>query len=109
MTLVQGEIAIDGLFSGWIVVGIDVVELEWSLAVDLNDGLAAGHGEVMHFGIEEGEAAGGEGFGLVGIKLIAHANPEGAGDYRDVFAKRMPVRRDAIAVGHFQANRIVAA
>ena|SRR5689334_14157765 len=71
--------------SAWIVVGIDVVELQGRLTVDLNDGFSASHGEMVHVGIEKGETAGNERFHFASVELIAHADFECAGNDRDVF------------------------
>ena len=43
-----------------VVCRIDIVKLQWRVAVDLHDDFAGSHRVVMHVGIEIGEAAGGE-------------------------------------------------
>jgi len=52
--------------------------------VDLHNGFSAGHGVVVHVGIEKGKASGNECFHLVGIKVIAHTNFERPGNDCDV-------------------------
>jgi len=75
--------------------------------VDLHNGFSAGHGIVVHVGVEEGEAPGNESFHFAGVELIAHADFERPGNDRHVFPVRMPMGRDAEPIGHFQANREV--
>src|ERR1700722_3551288 len=72
------EIAIRLLLPAGIVLSIDVVELHWRYAMDLHDDLAACHGEVVHVGIEIGEAAGGKAHHAALIEAVAHANLEGS-------------------------------
>ena len=76
--------------------------------MDLHDRFSAGHGEVVHVGVEKGKAPGYERFHLVRLKLIAHAEFERPGNDRDVFSVRVKVGRDAEPVRHLQANREVA-
>jgi len=68
--------------------------------MDLDNGFSAGHGIVVHVGVEKREAPGDEHFHLVGIKLVAHANFERSGNDRDVFSVRVPVGRDAEPIRH---------
>ena len=60
-------------FAAGIVFRVDVVELERRLSMNLDDGLAASHGIVVHVGIKKRKAAGREGFHLVDLKLVTHA------------------------------------
>ena len=71
--------------SAWIVVGIDVVELQGRLTVDLHNGFSASHGEVVHVGIEKSKTPGDECFHLVGVELISHTDFECAGNDGHVF------------------------
>src|SRR5271165_796537 len=92
-----------------IIGRIDVVELQWGGAVDLDHNFSAGHGVVMHVGIQISETASWENSHLAFVKAISHANLEGPRDDRDVFPLRMPMRRDAISVRHLQTHGVVAA
>ena len=76
--------------------------------MNLNDCFSAGHGEVVHVGVEKGEASGSERFHLVGIKLVAHAEFECPRNDRDVFSVWVPMGGDSEPIGHLQADREVA-
>src|SRR5580704_19631045 len=78
-----------------VVVGIDIVELQGRLAVDLYDGLSASHREVVHVGVEKRKTPSGERGHLVGFEFIAHANFERARNDRDIFSVRVPMGSDA--------------
>ena len=82
-----------------IVGGIDVFELDGTLAVEDDGGfLGAGISEVVHVGRHEGEAAGGEGFVAGGrsVKLVAHAERDRAGNDDNMFVGGMGVRGDRV-------------
>jgi hypothetical protein len=96
------------LFPAWVVLRINVVELKWGSPVDLHNCFSAGHGEMVHIGVKESEAAGCERFHFVGLELVAHPDFEGPGDDGDIFAFRMKMRRNAEPIRHLQANREVA-
>ena len=101
------DVALGLVLAAGIVLGIDVVELGWGGAVDLDDDFAIGHGVVVHVGVEISKAASGESGHLGFVKAIAHADLESSGNDGDVFAMRMPMGRDAIAVRHLQTDREV--
>jgi hypothetical protein len=87
-----------------VIVRIDVVELKGRLAEDLYNGFSASHGVVAHVGVEKGKAPGYERAHLVAVKFIPHPDFEPPGDDSDVFPLRVPMGRDALAIGHLQAN-----
>ena len=62
----------------------------------LHDDLSAGHGVVMHIGVEKGKTTGGKCRHLACVKVIAHSHLEGAFEHSDIFTKGMKVRRDAL-------------
>jgi hypothetical protein len=70
--------------------------------VDLHDGFSHSHRIVVHVGIEKSKAASNEGFHLVGVKLVAHANFEGSRNDGDVLPVRMPMGRDPKPSGTFK-------
>src|SRR5712672_2655916 len=96
-------------FPAWVVLRIDVVELQRGLPVNLHDGFSASHGEVVHVGIEKGKAPGSERLHFVGFELIAHSKLERSGDDGDVFPVWMPMGRNAEPIRHLQANCKVTA
>src|SRR5579864_7771197 len=83
-----------------IVFRIDVIELHWCHAVNLDYRLAAGRDVVVHVGIEIGKATRREARHLTLIEVIAHPNLQGPRDHRYVFALGMPMRRDSISRRH---------
>ena len=72
-------------FPAWVVLRIDVVELQRGLPVNLHDGFSASHGEVVHVGIEKGKAPGSERLHFVALKFVPHPQFERSGDDGDVF------------------------
>jgi hypothetical protein len=58
--------------------------------VDLHYSFSAGHGVVVHVGIEKSKAPSRERFHLVVIKVIAHPDFERPGNDSDVFPLRVP-------------------
>jgi hypothetical protein len=68
--------------------------------VDLHHGFSTGFCVMMHVGIEIGETAGRESPHLAFVKAISHSNLEGPAEDSDVFPLGMPMRRDAVSVGH---------
>src|SRR5882762_9503847 len=87
-----------------VVFRVDVVKLQRRLPVHLHDHLAAGHGVVVHVGIEEREAALGKGGHLLRLKVVSHTQFERSLKDGDVLAIRMEVGGDAESVGHFDAD-----
>src|SRR6516162_6215677 len=67
-----------------VVIRIDVIELQWRSAVDLDHNFAAGHCIVMHVGIQISETARGKISHLGFIKAISHPDFESSRDDRDV-------------------------
>src|SRR6266853_6785923 len=96
-------------FPAWVIVRIDVVELQRGLPVNLHDGFSASHGEVVHVRVEKGKAPGNERLHFVRLELIAHPEFERSGDDRDVFPLRVPMGRNAEPIRHLQATCEVAA
>src|SRR5262249_31523836 len=82
--------------------GIDVGDGERTLAVDLNNRLARSPGIVVHLGCRLGNPAGPQRYAFLGVELVSHADVERARNHRDVFRRRMIVRRDLVACGHLQ-------
>jgi hypothetical protein len=93
------------LLPAWVILWIDVVELQRRLPMYLHDRFSASHREVVHVGIEERKASGGERFHLVRFKLVAHSEFERPGNHRYVFPVRVPVWRDSESIRHLQPNR----
>ena len=60
-----------------VVLRIDEVELKWRLAMYLDNDLAAGHGVVMHVGVEKSKTAGSKRRHLLSVEVIAHTHLEG--------------------------------
>ena len=77
--------------------------------MDLDHDFSAGHCVVMHVRIEKRKASCWESSHLALIKGISHTNLESTGDNRDVFPLRMPMRRDALSVGHLQTHGVIPA
>src|ERR1700733_2826990 len=62
---------------------------------------------MMHVGIEKGETTGRESSHLAFVEVVPHSNLEGPGDDSDVFPLGMPMRCDAVSIGHLQAHRVI--
>src|ERR1700733_5974151 len=92
-----------------IVLGVDVVELHRSHAVDLHHHFAARHSVVVHVGIKISKAARRKTRHAALVEVVTHAHFKRPGNYRNVLALRMPMRSDAIPSGHLQAHRVVSA
>src|SRR5215469_5224836 len=65
------------LFPPWVIVRIDIVELEGRHSVNLHHDLSACHRVMMHVWVEIGEAAGRELSHLRLIEAIAHSDSKG--------------------------------
>ena len=94
-----------------IVGGIDVFELDGTLAVEDDGGfLGASISEVVHVGRHEGEAADGESFVACGrsVKLVAHAKRYRAGDDDNVFVGGMGVRGDRVVSRKLETDGVEA-
>src|SRR2546422_9678604 len=91
-----------------IVGGVHVIDFEGPHAVDLDDGLTLGPGEVPH-GFGHTHVGTGRQF-LAGFfsERFSPAHHKRALDDGDVFVRRVPVRWDLVAVGHLDADRIRA-
>ncbi len=76
--------------------------------MDLDHNFSTGHCVVMHIGIEISETTGWEGSHLALVKAISHSHFKDPCDDSDVFPLRMPMRRDAISVGHLQTHGVIA-
>src|SRR5229473_8413875 len=96
------------LFFARIVRGIYVRDGEGALTVDLNDGLARSPGVVIHLGRRLGKSAGPQRHAFLLVELVSHTDVERARKHRDVFSRRMIVRRDLVASGHFQPDDVQA-
>src|SRR5437879_6075175 len=96
------------LFFARIVRGIYVGDGEGALTVDLDDGLARSPGIVIHLGCRLGKSAGPQRHALLLVELVSHTDVERARKHRDVFSRRMIVRRDLVACGHFQPDDVQA-
>src|SRR5262249_21484797 len=42
-----------------------------------------------------------------GIELVPHSHLECSGNDGDVLAQGVPMRRDSVSIGHFQANGVI--
>ena len=73
--------------------GLTYVMANGTLAVHLHDGLARRPGKVVHLGRRLGKPAGPQRHALLLVELVAHADVERARQHRDVFGRRMAVRR----------------
>jgi hypothetical protein len=74
--------------------------------MDLNDGFGVGPGEVVDLGWHHHEPAGVEGVRLGWIKLIPHADVDGAGENRDGLGGRMPMCRELVTrIRGFRATK----
>src|SRR6516164_198075 len=87
-----------------IIRGVDVNKLKWADAVDLDNGFALGPGEVAHLPWHDHERTCRQGLRGVGAELVAFGRHESALDHRDVFIRRMPVRRDLVSIRQLDAN-----
>src|SRR6266852_1626047 len=85
-----------------IVARIDVVDLKWRCAVHLNHRLAHCHRVMMHAGVEVRKAAGREQGHFAHVETIPHADLETSRDHSRVLALGVPMRRETVAVGHFE-------
>src|SRR5208337_3335978 len=92
-----------------VVARIHVDELHWRHSVDLDHSVSAGHGVMVHAGIEIGEGTLREAHHLAHVEGVSHADLQSPRDYSDVFALGMPMRRNAIAIRHLQPNRVISA
>ena len=94
-----------------IVGGIDVFELDGSLAVEDDGGfLGAGISEVVHVGRHEGEAADRQSFVAFGrsIELVTHAKRYLAGDDDNVLVGGMGVRGDRVVGWKLETDGVEA-
>src|ERR1700731_4064959 len=64
------------LFTAWVIVRIDIVELHRRHSVDLHHDFSAGHCVVMHIGIEKSKTAGRVFSHLAFIKAVSHPDFE---------------------------------
>src|SRR5206468_3664392 len=67
-----------------VVVGIDISDVEWTIAVHLDYGAHFREGVVVRFGGQEMEAAGSERMSLAGLDLVARAQIKRSGDHGEV-------------------------
>src|SRR5262249_14488501 len=81
-----------------IVGRIDIVDLKWSCAVQLDDRFPLGHGEMAH-GLGHPHVRTRRHFlHLGGIEPLARADPKSALQYGDVLIAGMPVGWDLVAI-----------
>src|SRR5262249_47408754 len=89
-----------------VVVGVDVVDLEGADAMELEDALILGPGEVAHFLGHVHERAGWHGLRVFFVTCPALAYHEGAFQPGDILGGGMPVRRSLVPRRYLEANHI---
>src|SRR5690348_6836143 len=92
------------LLPAGVVLGIHVVKLHGRHAMNLDHDFAAGLHIVVHVRIEVGEAARGEAGHAAFVEAISHPHLESSLHDGNVLALGMPMRRNAVSVGHLQAD-----
>lgn len=105
MSFLQADLKL--FLAAGVIVGINVVELNGCHAMDLDYDFTARLDVVVHVRIEIGKAAGWKAHHGSLLEVVAHADFERTRDYGYVLALGVPVGRDAVSVGHFQADGVV--
>src|SRR5262245_2765256 len=83
-----------------VVVGVQVVELPGTHAVELDDRLAVGPEVVVHLWRQVAESTGRDLHALRLVERVPHSDVRGPRDHGYVFIRRMPVRHDLVARRH---------
>src|SRR3982750_1684670 len=91
---IRFAIAPYGLLLSWVVLRVDVGDVERTSAVDLHDGLVLGERVVRHASRPMHEARGRQRFRRLAIERLTGANREAARHHGDELVLGMTMRRD---------------